>query len=334
MANNKPTRKPIVKTRKVSNNSSTPTIGNLTNRSRMAIFTLLFANIGLVSLLVTNAAVAGMTTSFETSQFNSVNAYRNQAGVASMTRSACLSGIARAWAKRIGEAQMVVHSSNTKSGIYNESFDYVKQVSSQCGNTWTWMAENVGYSTSDSETIMTAFMNSSGHRKNILKPEGRYVGVGAYRASNGRTYVSHVFAGCTKNCSPSYTTGPISLGEPGSNPKNTLFSGEKLTSGKRITADNGSYYALMETNGNLVVKSQWGRLIWESKTAGNNGSYAIFQSDGNFVIYKPNGKSCHTGTYGKNAKRITVQQDGNFVIYDNQNTAVWASNGKGALHCS
>lgn len=68
--------------------------------------------------------------------------------------------------------------------------------------------------------------------------------------------------------------------------------------------------------------------------AGNGGYYAVFQSDGNLVIYDKNG----TFTFGSynnlgvklTGKKATMQQDGNFVIYDAKGVYVWGTQTQGS----
>jgi uncharacterized protein YkwD len=56
---------------------------------------------------------------------------------------------------------------------------------------WTALAENVG-SAPSADAAHGAFMNSQGHRVNILKPSVDYLGVGCYR-TNGAVWVVQVF---------------------------------------------------------------------------------------------------------------------------------------------
>ncbi len=56
------------------------------------------------------------------------------------------------------------------------------------------MAENIAAGQSTPAEVMNAWMNSEGHRKNILDETLRYIGVGCYE-SGGRYYWVQVFAG-------------------------------------------------------------------------------------------------------------------------------------------
>lgn len=58
---------------------------------------------------------------------------------------------------------------------------------------WTWAAENVamGYSV---DAVVAAWMNSSGHRANILKSTATHIGIGYAVSASGRPYFTQNFA--------------------------------------------------------------------------------------------------------------------------------------------
>ncbi|SEU12117.1 putidacin L1 family lectin-like bacteriocin [Pseudomonas graminis] len=54
--------------------------------------------------------------------------------------------------------------------------------------------------------------------------------------------------------------------------------------------------------------------------------FIVFQADGNLVVYtKSGGVVWHTETYGKDAKTAVMQTDGNFVIYSSTGMPLWNS---------
>ena len=82
---------------------------------------------------------------------------------------------AQAWAERLARDNRLYHSTLT-DGIHSR---------------WCSLGENVGYGPSV-ETIETAYMNSPGHRANILA--SKWNGVGTGYATNGtRVYTVQVF---------------------------------------------------------------------------------------------------------------------------------------------
>jgi len=56
------------------------------------------------------------------------------------------------------------------------------------GYRWSWWGENVAAGQNDAASVMQAWMNSSGHRANILNSNFVHIGVGMSRASNGVEY--------------------------------------------------------------------------------------------------------------------------------------------------
>ncbi|MEZ5320511.1 MAG: CAP domain-containing protein [Microthrixaceae bacterium] len=61
------------------------------------------------------------------------------------------------------------------------------------GYVWTTIGENVAYGYDDEDEVMTAWMNSPGHRANILDADFTNLGLGRTLASNGRLYWTQEF---------------------------------------------------------------------------------------------------------------------------------------------
>jgi len=53
--------------------------------------------------------------------------------------------------------------------------------------------ENVAVNYNTPQSVMTAWMNSPGHRRNILNARYRYIGVGGVEGSGGRIYSTQCF---------------------------------------------------------------------------------------------------------------------------------------------
>ena len=56
------------------------------------------------------------------------------------------------------------------------------------GYSWSSYAENIAYGQRDAATVMQAWMNSQGHRRNILKTSVIEMGVGHYICDDGTPY--------------------------------------------------------------------------------------------------------------------------------------------------
>ncbi|RPF47474.1 uncharacterized protein YkwD [Hydrogenoanaerobacterium saccharovorans] len=63
----------------------------------------------------------------------------------------------------------------------------------EAGATYRGAGENIAYGQRSPEQVMDGWMNSSGHRANILNPNYKYIGVGFYKGSNGTLYWSQMF---------------------------------------------------------------------------------------------------------------------------------------------
>ena len=103
-----------------------------------------------------------------------VNDSRRGAGRSVLTLHRQLTTKAQAWAERLARTGRLEHSS-LPAGV-------------PAG--WTGLAENVGNG-STIAVVHTAFMNSSGHRTNILGPYN-FIGTG-YAEGRGRAWIVHVF---------------------------------------------------------------------------------------------------------------------------------------------
>ena len=55
--------------------------------------------------------------------------------------------------------------------------------------------ENIAWGQKTPEEVVTGWMNSSGHRANILSSKFTFIGVGVYRSSSGRLYWVQLFTG-------------------------------------------------------------------------------------------------------------------------------------------
>jgi uncharacterized protein YkwD len=53
--------------------------------------------------------------------------------------------------------------------------------------------ENLAYGFSTPASVVTAWMNSEGHKRNLLDPDFKYIGIGYYVNESGRVYCSQLF---------------------------------------------------------------------------------------------------------------------------------------------
>ena len=67
---------------------------------------------------------------------------------------------------------------------------------SNAGYRWRAWAENVAVVQATAADVMSAWMNSSGHRANILNGQVVHIGIAATKASNGVVYWTMNLAAC------------------------------------------------------------------------------------------------------------------------------------------
>lgn len=107
---------------------------------------------------------------------------RAQAGRPALREDPAFDQVARAWAFRQARAGTMAHNP-----------DYVRQISAKVPD-WRRITENVGYAPTPVR-LHTAYMNSSGHRANILDSGVQRIGVGCVRDANGRLWSTVNFVG-------------------------------------------------------------------------------------------------------------------------------------------
>ena len=103
-----------------------------------------------------------------------------------------------------------------------------------------------------------------------------------------------------------------------------LRSGGQLSPGEAYYSPPPSYKLAQQPDGNLVVSSPDGRVLWNSGTWGRPGARTVMQADGNLVIYAADGRAIWwTGTWGHPGARLYVQHDGNLVLYRADGRPLW-----------
>jgi hypothetical protein len=103
-----------------------------------------------------------------------------------------------------------------------------------------------------------------------------------------------------------------------------MLPGETLTAGHTRLSENRKFRLAMGRDGNLVLK-QGNTALWNSHTQGHTGAYFSFQSNGNLVVHSVLGTVLwQSGTHGK-MTQLLVQTDGNLVLYSGKKV-IWATN--------
>ena len=106
------------------------------------------------------------------------NAERSSRGLRSLAFSTCADGYADSWAAALSRVGALSHQA-------------LSPILTACRARG--VGENVAYGNVTPEALVDMWMNSSGHRANILNPAFTHLGVGAVTSSTGRVYSAQVF---------------------------------------------------------------------------------------------------------------------------------------------
>ena len=106
------------------------------------------------------------------------NAERTSRGLRALTFSRCADGFADSWAGKLSLAGALSHQA-------------LMPILDACNGRS--VGENVAYGNVSPEAMVDMWMNSAGHRANILNPTFTHIGVGDVTTSSGRVYAVQVF---------------------------------------------------------------------------------------------------------------------------------------------
>jgi putative cell wall-binding protein len=184
-------------------------LGRLSSRSTRAIA------VGIATAVM--AISIGASPAYALSSWDEIhrttNEQRQVAGQPSLIRDATLDAAAQEWADEMARLGRMVHSSTDWR-------------SSRLPQGWDTHGENVAYGYSTAGKVMTAWMNSEGHKANIIKSRYTRIGVGYVASGN---YWVQIFAGYQSDRVP-----PIS-------PAGTPFISGITKVGQTLTASAGSW---------------------------------------------------------------------------------------------
>jgi uncharacterized protein YkwD len=109
-----------------------------------------------------------------------VNTERSKAGLGSVSKNGQLTNSAQGYAQYMADANFFAHEGPNGSTFITRNKDAGYY-------PYHYLGENIAAGQRTPQEVMTAWMNSSGHRANILKPEYKEIGVG-YTSKSGTTY--------------------------------------------------------------------------------------------------------------------------------------------------
>ncbi|MDQ8733153.1 CAP domain-containing protein [Paenibacillus sp. LHD-38] len=118
----------------------------------------------------TGTTTGGSLSAFQSQVIDLVNQERAKAGLSAVKNDALLTKVATEKARDMDVNNYFSHTSPT----YGSPFDMMRSY----GVTYSYAGENIASGQKTPQEVMTAWMNSSGHRANILSQNFTKIGVG------------------------------------------------------------------------------------------------------------------------------------------------------------
>ncbi len=131
----------------------------------------------------TNTTAAPSTSNYERRVAELVNVERQKNGLAPLTLDPAISNVARIKSKDMSDNNYFAHQSPT----YGSAADML----TQNGIRYSAWGENIAAGQKTPEEVVSAWMNSPGHKANILASHFTKIGVGY--VNNGRPYWTQMF---------------------------------------------------------------------------------------------------------------------------------------------
>jgi uncharacterized protein YkwD len=119
--------------------------------------------------------------------FDLINAERRRQGLQPLVYNAQLDRMAKIQAENMARFQRMAHT------LPESSLPTVGDRAKYVGYMYGKLEENVALGYPSAETVVDGWMNSSGHRRNILDREVIETGIGIARSSAGGLYYCQVF---------------------------------------------------------------------------------------------------------------------------------------------
>ncbi|MCC0698363.1 sporulation protein [Clostridioides sp. ZZV15-6383] len=116
-----------------------------------------------------------------------VNIERSKAGLNPLTLDSSISNVATKKSQDMIDNNYFSHNSPT----YGSPFDMLKKF----GISYKTAGENIAMAQKTPKEVVNAWMNSEGHRKNIMNPNFSKIGVGVAQKSGGSIYWTQIFVG-------------------------------------------------------------------------------------------------------------------------------------------
>lgn len=134
-----------------------------------------------------SSSTSNSYSTFQNEVVQLVNAERKKAGLSGLAENAPLMKTATVKSEDMAKNNYFSHTSPT----YGSPFDLMKKF----GISYRAAGENIAMGQETPEQVMKAWMNSPGHRENILNPSFTKIGVGVAKNSENQYYWTQHFIG-------------------------------------------------------------------------------------------------------------------------------------------
>ena len=267
---------------------------------------LAFALMAAISPQRANAA-DNNTALFKYQVYSQTNAQRSANKLSTLAASPRLDKIAQDWANHLAATSEWRHNPNV--------FTQVRSV-----GTWTLVGENLAAGYADGNSAVVGWMNSSGHRANILGKYNR-IGIGiAYGGKYGIYYVQ-VFGNVTSSAGSETSSTLYAKPKTGNNPTSNMDS-VKVNSNGTITVSgwtfdkdvpqsstkiavyiDGKGYSIPATNERADVKKKYSSVLKTTKVGFNWTSPVLKNGNHTVKVAAINlGQGSNSWFYNKTAK--------------------------------
>jgi|GEM_PF-790765 len=155
--------------------------------------------LALIQLSLTLTAAEFSVSSDEQKILEFTNKEREKEGAPALKMNEKLFQAARDHSRNMARQQILSHGLDGK-----QAWDRV----SKTGYKYTAVAENVAFNQKSPKGVVTSWMNSPGHRENILNKQYTEIGIGIAKDEDGKPYYTQVFARPAKKGAPEMNETP------------------------------------------------------------------------------------------------------------------------------
>lgn len=159
----------------------------LTTIRRLVTLTLLPLAVAGAALLVSPTAAHAVTISpLEQAVVTATNKARTTAGCAPVHADGRLQAATRRHSLDMARRGFFGHTGSDKSTFVTRDH--------AAGYKWP-VSENIAYGYNNADKLVTAWLNSPAHRKNLLNCKARAIGVGIVTSNKGTVFITQNFGG-------------------------------------------------------------------------------------------------------------------------------------------